>query len=228
MTPEQMAEWQKKIVEKGNVTRAKKRKAILAAKEAAVSLLPEIIAADLLLAEGENYTPRQSTIDKLKSILKDNPKLTIEEMRKKYFFGMSDRGWDKLTRALFKSHMSHVEALGLEILQVKKDAIRVLEKRIRMINKELRSEKKYQKEKGLQVRISTAKLELLIDCEKELLKVKLDVSKTLSSTGAVGEKNKGSNSIHIHTTIPRPPSLDVVKDVTPAKVSLDELISNVD
>lgn len=228
MTPEQMAEWQKKIVEKGNATRAKKRETVLAAKEKAKSLLPELIAADLLLAEGENYTPRQSTIDKIKSILKDNPKLTMEDMRKRYFSAMSDRGWEKLTKALFKSHLSHVEDLGLEILQVKKDAIRVLEKRIRMLNKEIKNARKYQKANNLQIRAPSSVLEFLVDCEKELLKIKLDVSKAIHSVGAVGEKNKTSGAIHIHTTIPRPTEQAAVRDITPTKVSLDELISNVD
>lgn len=208
------------IVAKAKETKRKKREAIAAARIKAQELLPELMAQDILKAETDNYTPSQGTIDKLKSL--QDSGLNFEQIRKKYFSQVSDSGWHKLTKFVFKSQIEQPEDLGLDLISAKKKHLGMLDRRVKMLKKELKQLRKAKKE-GKSLLTSTNELmKMLAVAEDKFMEMEMDFAKTLHSIGAVGSKVK-SASIHIHSSIPRPASDNSI-DITP-KVNLNDLLN---
>lgn len=219
MTPEERQAWHERANIKRIDTMARKKKAMADAKAKAVELLPSLLAEEMLLLENDSYTPSNTVLEKIRALL-DNPKMTLEVLRRKQFRSLSDKGWQKLTAFLFKDHISSADDLGLQILEQRQEEILRLEKTIKMLKKEQKIIKKDKKKKGLPQVTPSSLLELILDAERDLRNYRLDVNKNIYKTNLDAGKIKSSTSVHIHTTIPRPE----VKDVTPKK-TLDELIS---
>ncbi len=220
MTPEEVLESRRANVRKAVETKKKKWAAIQEARKQAVDLVPRLLAEEMLLLDNDNYTPRPETLEKVRKLL-DAPTMTLEKLRRDYFRSMSEKGWEKLTRFLFKDHVSGEADLGLQILEQRNDEIVRMERRIRMITKEIKIAKKAAKAKGLPARAPTGLLDLLIQVERDLRDYKADVNKNIYKVNLESNKAKGSTSVHIHTTIPRPEA----KDVTPKKQNLTELLN---
>ena len=210
-----------RVTAKAKETKARKKQIIIEAKKAAQKLLPELIAQDLLRAEGENYTPRKETIDKLKAL--QDAGLTFDEMRKRHFSAISDTGWHKLTKFAFKSLIEQPEDLGLDLVSAKKKHLKMLKRRCSMLRKEIKEWKKEQKKSdSKKIGVPHALLSSLATAEDKFMELEMDFAKTLHSIGAVGSKVK-SASINIFTSIPRPKDEESI-DVTPKKITLDDLI----
>lgn len=207
------------IIAKANETRRLKKQAMAEAKIKAQELLPELIAQDILRTETDNYTPRQETIDKLKSL--QDSGLSFDQIRKKYFAQVSDSGWHKLTKFVFKSQIEQPEDLGLDLISAKKKHLGMLDRRVKMIKKELKQLKKAKKEGKSPLTSANELMKMLAIAEDKFMEMEMDFAKTLHSIGAVGSKVK-SASIHIHSSIPRPAAENAI-DVTP-KVSLNDLL----
>ncbi len=221
MTPEEKKVWYAEQAEKRKATYAEKRETIRKAREKAKDLLPEILANDMLMSENDNYHPRQETLDKLRSLIDSG--LTMEQMRTQYFKGMTDKGWEKMTKFLFKSHHVNAETLGLDIMTVKVQLMKTLKARVRNYKAEIREYKKANK--GQKKFVPLTLLNMLAAAEDELFRVEMDYAKAVTHLGVVGDKSK-SPSIIIHTTVPRPvaPSNEP-KDVTPPKQKLSDILS---
>lgn len=186
---------------------AKKRHETIEAKKAkqremhakAEELVPEVLAYDIASRELKNdsWIPKQETIDKIKLLLKKN--FSIEEMRTKYFRGVSDETWHKVMKYVFKSQASQPEDLGAQIFQAKQRAVSELKKQVSLINKQIKEYKKERETKIIPQYLLKAKSELTM----KLVEVETDVARTFHNIGAVGDKSK-SPSIHVHVATPRP------------------------
>ena len=218
-TPEERRAKIDAITAKANETRRLKKQAMAEAKIKAQELLPELIAQDILRTETDNYTPRQETIDKLKSL--QDSGLSFDQIRKKYFAQISDSGWHKLTKFVFKSQIEQPEDLGLDLIGAKKKHLGMLDRRVKMLKKELKQYKKAKKEGKPILGGANELMKMLAIAEDKFMEMEMDFAKTLHSIGAVGSKVK-SASIHIHSSIPRPAAENAI-DVT-EKVSLNDLL----
>lgn len=216
LTPDERAALRAKATVKRKEAAERKRRDRAELMKKAEALIPEIVAHDILNAEHRDFQPKQETIDKLKAMLSDG-KLSIEETRKKYFAGIKDDAWKKLMKFVFKSHVSQVEDVGLELVEAKRKALRSLEGHLRVLRKEVRKYKLKDKKAPLPLGL----LDRIRLIDKELCDLRIDFAKTLHSIGAVGDKSKAA-SVHLHMSIPRPPSPEP-PEVT-EKVVLSSLI----
>lgn len=221
MTEEEKLQWRKESLRKAQETRDRKKVRMEELKKKAEELLPRILAEDLLMIEQESYTPRQETLTKVRELL-DDPTMTFDELKRKHFGTMSEKGWAKLTKFLFSNQVANVEDLGNDILQEKRRAIKTLEKRIRMLRKEVKLSREINFEKHKKKIASQGLLEMMGEAEKELREYKLDIQKTLHEVKFAKEGKSGALSLHVHTSVPRPQP----KDVTPPKVSLSDVLSH--
>lgn len=212
MTPEERKAFYIQAEEKRRLRRERNTKVLNEARQKAKDILPELLAQELLMSNDQDYTPRGETLEKLRGLL--DAGLTMEEMRKKHFHSMSDAGWEKLTKFLFKHHIHHAEDLGLDIITVRNRHRQILKTRIREIERDLKLLRKQEKIPPLGLR------QMKAEAEAELMKLEMDVAKNLHGIGVVGDKAKAA-SIHVHLSTPRPSQ----KDITPAKASLADLVS---
>lgn len=220
-TPEELAEWRKNAFAKAKATKAKKRQDVADAREKAKELLPQMLAEDLLMLDSDAYTPRPEVLDKVKAILA-SPTMTLDRLRRTHFGGMSNKGWERLTKFLFKEHVQNEQHLGLQIIEQRDQGIKALTRRIRMLRKEIKLAKKEAKASGGSMRAPVSLLTLLGEAEKELRDYMADVNKNIFKTNLESNKVKASTSINIHTTIPRPePKVIEVQE----KKTLDQLIN---
>ncbi len=223
MTEEEKKVWYKEQGEKRKKTYALQAETLRNAREKAKELLPEILAQDMLMSEQDNYQPRQETLDKLRGLI--NAGLTTDEMRTRYFKGMTDKGWEKITKFLFKSHHVNAETIGLDITSVKLQLIKTLKTRVRTYKAEIREYKKANKSSKKKF-VPLSLMDMLARAEDELFRVEMDFAKAMTHLGVVGDKSK-SPSIIIHTTVPRPaaPSNEP-RDVTPPKQRLSDILQD--
>jgi hypothetical protein len=220
MTEEEKIQWRKDSLRKAQETRDKKKALEAERRKKAEELIPHLLAEDLLMIENESYTPRESTLNKVRELLTD-PKLTFEELKRKYFSNMSQKGWEKLTKFLFAHQVSNIEDLGNQILQSRYRAIEAIKKDIRTVKREIKMSRELSFEKNKKKMANPKLLEMKFDLEKRLMEYQLDVDKTLHTVKFANEKKSGALSLHIHNQIPRPQP----KDVTPTKVVLSEVLN---
>lgn len=223
MSPEEKKAWYAEQAEKRKKTLAAKAEAMRTAREKAKAMLPELLAQDMLMAEQDNYHPRQETLDKLRGLI--NSGLTMEQMRSQYFKGMTDKGWEKLTKFLFKSHHVNAETIGLDILSVKQQLMKTLKARVKSYKREIKTYREENKgKKGRSRFVPISLMNMLAQAEDELFRVEMDYAKAVQHLGVVGDKSK-TPSVVIHTTVPRPaPVSQEPKDVTPAKQRLSDIL----
>lgn len=225
-SPEEIEAIQKENRAKSVATKLAKKKAKEDLKRQAEALVPTLLAQQMLLLDNDSYTPDQKTLEKVRALL-DDPKMTLEKLRRDHFRTMSEKGWSKLTSFLFKDHVSNESDLGLQILEQRNEEIVRLEKRIRMLTKEIKLAKKDKKKKGQAPLAPFGILQLLTEAERDLREYRLDVNKNIFETNLKLNKTKSPTSIHIHSHVPRPQvnSEGVVPaiDVTPQR--LDDLIN---
>lgn len=194
------------------------------AKEMLPALMAEQMSQEIAMHDADtNYVPSREILTKLRTF-KDSG-LTTDEMRSRFFKDLTDRSWQRLMKFLFKDHVGQVEDLGLDILNAKKKALSTLEARRRTLRKEIKHAKKNGKAPP------PAFFKLLADAEDRIMTLEMDVSKTLHSLGAVGEKS-GAASLHLHFGTPRPKPEQEEKSVEGTVVpptnaaSLDALLNS--
>jgi hypothetical protein len=151
LTPEELAEHQRKVAEKRRATWAAKKEQQEQIKQQAMALVPSVLAHDIAQKEleSENFIPTQDMIDKMKLLLKKD--ITIEELRKRYFRTVSDNTWHKIIKYVFKSQVMQIEDVGADILSAKRNAIELLRKRIKEYKKEIKA---YKQTDGNHTRLS--------------------------------------------------------------------------
>lgn len=204
LTAEERAAHHIKLQEGRKKAQDARRKLKQTAHEKALELLPEILAKEMI-AEKE-YQPTQEVVTQLKELISKG--YSTEQMRSGPFKNLPEKTWSSLVKHLFKSQVGQIEDLGVLLLQARKDARRRLEKRGRMIRKEMKEWKK----KG---RIPPKLFSELGSVENELHKIEIEMTKTMHQVEAVGEKNKGT-AINLHFNTPRPKALEETAiDVTP-------------
>jgi len=199
LTEEQKLEHYKKSAIKRKETYKKKHAAQEELRERARTLLPELVAAEILADEVKdaNWIPKQDTIDKLKSLMTKN--MTTDQMRAKYFKNIKDDTWHKLMKFAFRSSVTHVEDIGNAVFQARETNHKRLEKSLKEIEQQIRY---YKKEKGTKIIPA-----YLLDSKHKLImriaELSNDYATVLHKTGVVGEKGK-SPTLHLHMTTPRP------------------------
>lgn len=209
MTPEERAAHYAAVTKKGEQTRAAKRAEAAALREKARELVPVLLAEEMILSEHENIRPSPRVLARTRELMDKG--MSIEAMRKELFSRASEKAWTQFKKYLFQDHIAQAEDLGLEILNVKKRAIKTLKSRIREAKKMI----KEAKEKN---RPFLTLMEMRQSAEDKLLEIELDVSKTLYSVGAVGKKQGASGGVTVNFNIPRPAApASVVVDVTPGE-----------
>lgn len=221
LTPEQREAHYKRLAQAGTAKRMEKVALLEEAKRKSYDLLPELIAQQYLLADKDDYKPTNEMLGQIRDLM--NKGLSVEKMRQGAFRALSDKSWQKLTKFLFKDHVSQSEDLGLELLNKKHAAIETLKKRVRMIRKEIKQYKKTtDKVTGKSLFVPPALLKVLGETEDKLMSLEFETANTLHNIGAVGEKAKAA-SITIITNTPRPRSEEAI-DITPKTESLAELV----
>ncbi len=207
-TPEQLAERRRKIsetIKRQNQEKREKQAELMAKAQA---LLPALVAEEILMADNKDYIPSQKTINKLKELLAE-PGKTIEQIRGSLFRDMTDVGWAKLMKYAFKSHVSQIEDVGMELVRARQSAIQKIKDNIDVLKADLAlwKEKNKPKRKSAGATTHMGLVSIIIRLEERLYQMELDFANTLHSIGAVGEQAK-SPSFHIHMSIPRPPKLE--------------------
>lgn len=220
LTDEERAALKKKAQTNMIASRKRRREAIAAAKIKAEAMLPEVLAQDLLLLDNDQYTPRPEVLSKIKDLMDSG--LSMEQLRKKHFSSMSEKGWDRLTKHLFKGYVATREDLGVRLAQSQEKHLKALEKHIKMIRKEIKIAKKFSKEKYGNVKAPVSLIEQLSMALKEYREYDMAWSKTVTQVAMDTGKTKTSASIHIHTSIPRPKPVE--KEIEAKATRLDDLI----
>lgn len=199
MTPEEVKEWRANSKKKQKETLEKKKQERLALEAEARSLIPEILATNMIadISDDKDWIPKQETIDRFKSLLGKN--LTTEKIRSRYFKTINDETWHKLMKYVFKSQVSQSEDLGAELMRSRDAQVKSLKRAIADVKKQ---KKIYTQETGKKL-IPAYLMQMENDLRKELVTLQVDISKTLYQIQAVGEKSR-SPSLHLHIKTPRP------------------------
>lgn len=220
LTEEERVAIKKKANANMVASRKRRKEAIEAAKIKAEQMLPEVLAQDLLLLDNDQYTPRPEVLSKIKDLMDSG--LSMEQLRKKHFSSMSEKGWDRLTKHLFKGYVATREDLGVRLAQSQEKHLASLEKHIKMIRKEIKLAKKWSQEKYGNSKAPVSLIEQLTIALKEHREYDMAWSKTVTQVAMDTGKTKTSASIHIHTSIPRPKPAE--KEIEAKATRLDDLI----
>lgn len=224
MSPEERKAFFERILEKRKATMAARKAKESELRVKAEEMAPIILAQEIIREGNENQRPPQAVIEKLKGLLSEG--MTLDEMRKKIFPNSGEKAWNNLTKWLFQDHAPNAEALGLDILSVRRRAMRNTKAYLREIRREIKITKDEAKKKGKRYEI-LGLLDRKRQAEKDLANMELDIAKVLHTVGAVGSKAKGGGGgVTLNFSIPRPPN--VSKDVTPKKVSLADIVTDGD
>lgn len=224
LTPEEAKAKRIAQVEKRRQNLAEKQERMKRVYAEAEKLMPEIVANDLLLADNKNFIPKKETIDKFRRVL-ESGYFTLDEIRTKHFGFMSDEGWHRVMKFVFKSHISQIEDVGLEVFRAKQQSVKAVKTRIRQLKAALKASGVREDPKKLKLNLALA--DRLYEAQKDLIKINMDWAKNLSSIGAVGEKSKAA-AIHLHMNTPRPKPTNEPKTINGESrpVSLTELLAD--
>lgn len=195
LTEEQRQAHYAKMQEKRREYVANKRKLKMSAEEKAREMLPELLARDMIAEKTGEFRPSEETLMKLRDLISKG--YTVEQMRSGPFRGLEQKVWDSIIKHLFKNHVGQIEDLGITLIQSRKLAMSRLQKRARMIRKEMKEWKKSGK------RVPPKLFSELGACEDKIHSIEVELTKTLYQVEAVGEKAKAP-SITLNFGTPRP------------------------
>ncbi len=181
-----------------------KKKLRMSAEEKAKELLPELIAKDYI--RSADWRPSDNMLQKLRELVGKG--YSIDDMRNGPFRDLDEKTWSSVIKHLFKDQVGQIEALGISLLQSRKEALARCKKRARMIKKEMRVFKTQGKP------VPPKYFTELGAVEDKQHAIEVELMKTLHHVEAVGEKSKAA-SITMNFSTPRPKPSEAAIDVTP-------------
>ena len=205
LTPAEQKAHIDKLQAKRRSSLEEKRKLKMSAEEKARELLPELIAKDMIRAA--DWKPSDEMLQKLRGLVEKG--YSIDDMRNGPFRNLDDKSWQSIVKHMFKDQVGQIEALGVSLLQSRKEALARCKKRARAIRKEMKFFKKTNKP------IPPKYFTELASAEDKLHAIEVELMKTLHHVEAVGEKSKAASiTVNLNTSRPRPSSEGAI-DITP-------------
>lgn len=205
LTPEEQKAHIAKIQAARKERLAQKKALKMSAEERAKEMLPELIAKDMM--RSADWKPSDEMLQKLRNLVSKG--YSIDDMRNGPFRNLDDRSWASIVKHLFKDQVGQIEALGISLLQSRKEAIVRCKKRAREIRKQMKIFKKAKNP------VPPKYFTELGAVEDKLHAIEVELMKTLHHVEAVGEKSKAA-SITMNFNTPRPkPTTEGAIDITP-------------
>lgn len=222
MTVEERKAWHEQANVKRRAAAAKRKKAKEDLRQRATAMLPQLLAEEMLLLEKDNYSPTNHILEKVRGLL-DDPKMTLEKLRRTHFREMTEKGWGRLMQFLFKDQVASEADLGNQLMEQRKEELFRLDEHIAFLEKEIKLVKKSKKKAGQVPTVPFGLLQIYTKAKEERRNYRLDVSKNIFDTNLKTKNQKASASIHIHTTVPRPDR--EIKTVEIPVQKLDDLVN---
>lgn len=203
LTPEQ----QKAQVAKMNAVRMEKRKQRLEIHERAKTLMPTIQAEAMLQELSANQRPTANTLMAMRQLM-DQSKLSLDDFRARFVPNVTDEQWKNLTKYVFEDEVASPQQLGYGLVKAKQRHLHMLQRRIKMIEKEMRLQRKIARKAGEIPKMNVSLFDRLTDAQNEYFKAEQDLTTAMNTIDVFDQKKKSKGGgMTINLNIPRPEKL---------------------
>lgn len=210
LTPEEKKEHYASIARKRKAYAADRKELKNKAKE----IVPQLLAQRMIERIDKEAQLPQELVNTIRDMV-EKTNMAPDEVIKKILPYASLETIENLERKLFKARVSSTEVVSNRVEHTRIQQLKTLKLRRRRAKQQIKYWKKENKDKKV---IPQYLMNALERAEDAVMELEIQVGSFHKEMGVVGEEKKGSQVVHIHTSIPRPEPKTVTVDVPVQKL----------